>query len=384
MIKKRLKIGFFTDTYLPQVNGVVTSIESFRQELERQGHEVYIFCPRADQEEATKRVVRFPSIKFVFQPEYHVSLPFTRHLLRDFWEKELDVIHAHTPFSLGLLGYYYAYIKKVPFIYTYHTLYPEYVKSYVWRGRLITPKMVAKITAIFSNRCDLNIAPSEKIKKLLKSYGVKKPIKVLSTGIKVEKFNKKVRPNNFRDRYKIEPDENVLLYVGRLGQEKNIEFLIKTFFVLKQNRQKLKLLIVGDGPAKRSLENLAKNYGLKKDIIFTGYLSPREIIKANQSADLFVFASKTDTQGLVILEAAASGLPIVAVKDDAFIKILINKANGFVVKQNVEEFNQKVLKILDNKKLYYRMSKKSVKIAKNFSIEKQTEQLLSAYRSLLE
>jgi len=383
MIKKHLKIGFFTDTYLPQVNGVVTSIESFRQELEKQGHEVYVFCPRADQEEETKRVIRFPSIKFAFQPEYHVSLPFTRHLLRDFWEKDLDIVHAHTPFSLGLLGYYYAHIKKVPFVYTYHTLYPEYVKSYVWKGRLITPKMVAKITAIFSNRCDLNIAPSEKIKKLLKGYGVRRPIKVLPTGIRVENFNKKVRPNNFRSRYKIEPDEDVLLYVGRLGQEKNIEFLLKAFFILKQNRQKIKLLIAGDGPAKKSLKNLVKNHGLKKDIIFTGYLSTQEIIKANQSADLFVFASKTDTQGLVILEAAASGLPIVAVKDDAFSKILKDKINGFVVKQNVTEFNQKVLKILDNKKLYQRMSKKSVEIARNFSIGKQTEQLLRDYKSLL-
>ncbi|MCX6743213.1 MAG: glycosyltransferase, partial [Candidatus Parcubacteria bacterium] len=245
------------------------------------------------------------------------------------------------------------------------------------------PKMVAKITAIFSNRCDLNIAPSEKIKKLLKGYGVRRPIKVLSTGIRVEKFNKKVRPNNFRSRYKIEPDEDVLLYVGRLGQEKNIEFLLKAFFVLKQNRQKIKLLIAGDGPAKKSLKNLVKNHGLKKDIIFTGYLATQEIIKANQSADLFVFASKTDTQGLVILEAAASGLPIVAVKDDAFSKILKDKINGFIVKQNVTEFNQKVLKILDNKKLYQRMSKKSVEIARNFSIEKQTEQLLRDYKSLL-
>ena len=382
-MKPKLKIGFFTDTYLPQVNGVVTSIESFRQELEKQGHKVYIFCPRANQKNEDKRVIRFPSIKFVFQPEYHISLPFTRHLLRDFWEKELDIIHAHTPFSLGLLGYYYAYIKKVPFVYTYHTLYPEYVKSYVWKGRLVTPRMVARITAIFSNRCDLNIAPSEKIKKLLKGYGVKRPIKVLATGIRVEKFNKKVRPNNFRSRYKIEPEEDVLLYVGRLGQEKNIEFLLKAFFVLKQNRQKLKLLIVGDGPAKKSLENLVRNHGLEKDIIFTGYLSPQEIIKANQAADLFVFASKTDTQGLVILEAAASGLPIVAVKDDAFIKILKNKANGFIVKQNVAEFNQKVLKILDNKKLYQKLSKKSVEIARNLSIEKQTGQLVSAYRKLL-
>ncbi|MFA5188207.1 MAG: glycosyltransferase family 4 protein [Patescibacteria group bacterium] len=382
-MKKSLKIGFFTDTYLPQVNGVVTSIESFRQELEKQGHQVYIFCPRADHKKDDKSIIRFPSIKFVFQPEYHVSLPFTRHLLRDFWEKELDIVHAHTPFSLGLLGYYYSYIKKVPFVYTYHTLYPEYVKSYVWNGRLITPKMVAKITAMFSNRCDLNIAPSGKIKKLLKSYGVKKPITVLPTGIKVEKFSKRARPNNFRSKYKIKPEEKVLLYVGRLGQEKNIEFLLKAFFVLKQSQQKIKLILVGDGPAKKNLQKLVKDHGLGKDVIFTSYLSQTEVIRANQSADLFIFASKTDTQGLVLLEAAASGLPIVAVKDDAFVKILEDKVNGYIVKQNVAEFNKRILQILDNKKLYQRLSKKSAEIAENFSIEKQTAELIQAYRKLL-
>ena len=111
--------------------------------------------------------MRFRSFKFVFQPEYHISLPFSRHILKDFWDKELDIVHAHTPFSLGLLGYYYAYIKKVPFVYTYHTLYPEYIKAYILKGKVITPKMVEKAAAVFSNRCDLNIAPSEKIKRLL-------------------------------------------------------------------------------------------------------------------------------------------------------------------------------------------------------------------------
>jgi 1,2-diacylglycerol 3-alpha-glucosyltransferase len=351
--------------------------------LEKQGYEVYIFCPRAESNKNSKKVVRFSSIKFAFQPEYHISLPFTRHMVKDLWSKDLDIVHAHTPFSMGLLGYYYAHIKKVPFIYTYHTLYPEYVKSYIWQGKIITPKMVAKITALFSNRCDLNIAPSLKIKRLLKNYGVKKPIKVLATGIDIAKFSRQIKPNNFRGKYKIKANEKVLLYVGRLGKEKNIDFLIKVLMALKRNSLNFKLLIVGDGPAKKDLQTLSQAYGVKKDIIFTGYLSPREVIKANQAADLFVFASKTDTQGLVILEAAASGLPIVAIKDDAFFNILKNKVNGFVVKQNVAEFKQKVVKILTNKKLYNRLSRNSAVIARRFSIEAQTAQLLSAYKKIL-
>jgi len=150
-MNKKLKIGFFTDTYFPQVNGVVTSIENFRQQLEKLGHQVYIFCPQAGDLKSTRKIIRYKSFKFLFQPEYQVSIPFSFHMVRDFWSKDLDIVHAHTPFSLGLLAYYYAYAKKVPFIYTYHTLYPEYVKAYILKGKFITPNMVAKITAAYSN-----------------------------------------------------------------------------------------------------------------------------------------------------------------------------------------------------------------------------------------
>src|SRR4030042_1956317 len=211
-MKNKLKIGFFTDTYLPQVNGVVSSIELFRQELERVGHEVYIFCPKIEDEEDTEKIMRFHSFKFLFQPEYHVSIPFSRHLLKGFWTKDLDIVHAHTPFSIGLLGYYYAFIKKVPFIHTYHTLYPEYIKSYILKGRLITPGMVSKLSAVFSNQCDLTIAPSIKIKRLLESYGVETPIKVLATGIKIKEYATAIKKNTFRRQFGLNPSDKVLIF----------------------------------------------------------------------------------------------------------------------------------------------------------------------------
>lgn len=383
-MKPKLKIGFFTDTYYPQVNGVVTSIESFRKELEKQGHEVFVFCPRANSRETQKNVIRFPSIKFFFQPEYHVSVPFTRHLLKNLWQKDLDIVHAHTPFSLGLLGYYYAYIKKVPFVYTYHTLYPEYVKSYLWHGRVITPRLAEKVTAVFSNHCDLNIAPSEKIRLLLKKYGVTKPISVLPTGLDLKKFSQQVEKNKVRSKYGIKPDEKALLYVGRLGKEKNIGLIVKTLRLLKDKGLKVKLLIVGDGPDRLSLQNLVKNSQLSKEVIFAGYLRGQAVVSSYQAADLFVFASQTDTQGLVMLEAAACGLPIVAVKDAAFANILKNGSNGFTVSQDPKEFSQKITTILSNKKLYQKMSAASVQTASGFSSKNQGQKLEKLYFDLLE
>lgn len=381
-MKNKLKIGFFTDTYLPQVNGVVTSIELFRRELERQGHQVYIFCPRVDHEKDSRRVIRFKSFRFLFQPEYHVSIPFSRHLLRDLWAKDLDIVHAHTPFSIGLLGYYYAFVKKVPFVHTYHTLYPEYIKSYILKGKLITPKMVARLSAVFANHCDLTIAPSIKIKKLLEKYGVKTLIEVLATGINYTDYSKKIRLNNFRRQYHLKKDDKLLIFVGRLGKEKNIDFLISSLPLIQKKIKNAKLVLVGDGPQRSQLQKLAQRLKLKDSVIFTGYFKKPDVIKAYQASDLFVFSSLTDTQGMVVVEAAAAGLPIVAVKDDAFGEFLKNGQNGFATKQNKSEFAQAVITVLGNKILCESMSQKSQVIAKEFTIKKQTQKLIDIYHKL--
>jgi 1,2-diacylglycerol 3-alpha-glucosyltransferase len=382
-MKNKLKIGFFTDTYLPQVNGVVTSIELFKQELERQGHEVYIFCPRVAGEKDTGRVIRFKSFRFLFQPEYHISIPFSRHLLSDFWSKDLDIVHAQTPFSIGLLGYYYAYIKQVPFIHTYHTLYPEYIKSYLFKGRVITPGMAARFSAVFSNRCDLTIAPSIKIKKLLEGYGVTKPVDVLATGVKVNDYVKKVKANNFRKQYNLKPNDKLLIFVGRLGKEKNVDFLISALPLIQKQIKNVKLIIIGDGPHRANLQKQAIKLKIKDSVIFTGYYKKPEVVNAYQASDIFVFSSLTDTQGMVVAEAAASGLPIVAVKDDAFGEFLRDGQNGFNTGHNKKDFSDKVCEILNNKKLYNKMSGKSQEIAREFTIEKQAKTLVEIYRQLM-
>jgi len=380
-MKKKLTIGFFTDTYTPQINGVVSSIEVFYRELVKLGHEVIIFAPKVGKARDSKNIIRFRAFKFVFQPEYYISVPFNRFMLNKFWKQQLDLVHAHTPFSLGHLGLYYAQIKKVPFVYTYHTNYAEYVKSYVFKGKVLTPKMVAKLNATFCNRVNMNIAPSEKIEKLLKSYGVKRPIEVLPTGIKPELF-KKPQNNKFRKDFKIAKDEKVLLFVGRLGKEKNIGFIIKSFALLK-NQPKGKLVIVGDGPRKKYLEGLAKNLKIEDKVVFTGYIENKFVKKAYWASDIFLFSSKTETQGMVILEAGICGLPIVAVKDPAFTLMLRDGQNGYLTRENQKDFSQAILKILKNKKLDQRMSLNSKKIAREYTIAKQTKRLVKIYQGLL-
>ncbi|MDD5340916.1 MAG: glycosyltransferase family 4 protein [Patescibacteria group bacterium] len=382
-MKKKLRIGFFTDTYKPQVNGVVSSIDNFRKELEGQGHEVIVFCPRVKGEKDTTEVKRFPSFKFIFQPEYRVSLPVTMDLEKTIGQ-ELDIIHAHTPFGLGLLGYYYAVKKHKPFIYTFHTLYPEYVKTYFLKGRVVTPKMVEKLSSFFSNHCDLTLAPSSKIKKLLLSYGVIKPVAILPTGVAIDEFEEPDGLKEFSGKYNLGKDEKILVYVGRLGKEKNIEFLIRTAAELKKKINNVKLLLVGDGPGKESLKNLVKKLGLGNTVIFTGYLPRAEVNKAYHASDIFVFASQTETQGMVLLEAAACGLPIVAVKDLAFGEVLKNGVNGFACEKNSAVFAGKILLLLKNKKLYRAMSVSALKRARLLSSKNQTKRLLRLYKSTSE
>ena len=375
-----MKIGFFTDTYTPQINGVVTSIESYRKELEKRGHLVFVFAPTPKQKKDSKKIIRFPSVKFIFQPEMRIALPYSLEALRLLEKIKLDIIHSQDPFSIGLFGLWMAKKFKIPYVHTYHTLYPEYV-HYIWEARL-TKEIAKRLSKDFCNQCDLVVAPSTKIKKYLKLWGVKKPLEILPTGIELDEFKIDLGAvANFREKYKILTQEKILIFVGRLGKEKNIELLIKSLKLIKTTG--VKLLIIGDGPHKPKLQSLIKKEGFENKVSLTGYLPRKEVVAALRASKIFVFSSKTETQGLVVAEAMAAGLPVVAVSDLAIADMVKDKKNGFLVKSSAREMAKKIDKLLTNQKLYGRMSRASKNLAKNFSAEKQTKKLEKIYQGLL-
>lgn len=381
---KELNIGFFTDTYHPHINGVVSSIDIFKNELEALGHNVYIFGPKINwtDKDQENNVFRFRSVKLFFHDELVFPMPFSFNFFRKFPKIKLDIIHSHTPFSLGLIAQMMGFLKTVPVVHTYHTLYPEYVKAYLPRSKKYSPSIVKKLSRTYCNHCNLIIAPSPKLKDLLIEYGIKKRISVLPTGIDLNNF--KEQSNNFiREKYNISQNEKVLLFVGRIGKEKNIDFLIDGFEKLCKNIDlKLKFLIIGDGPAKNDLEKKVKENGIDDKVIFTGYLKRQEVIKACFESDCFVFSSQTDTQGMVLLEAMAAGLPIVALQDRAFSNIIINSKTGFLVKDN-KEFVEKVSKILKNNKLAENLSLSALERIRDFSAREQTLKLVDFYLKLI-
>lgn len=386
-----MNIGFFTDTYTPQVNGVVSSIITLKEELEKQNHKVYIFAPSApgykDSFKEKAKTFRFRSFKFLFQPEYRVAQPFCWKFLRQISKIKLDIIHAHTPLILGVLALLISRLQNRPLVYTHHALYHEYVKVYFWKGRLFPPKAAKKITTAFCNQCNAVIAPSSKIKHLLKIDGVKKKILELPSGINFQNFDQPFlspKSNDFRQKHNIPDKAKVLIFVGRLAKEKNIEFLISVFEKISQELDDIYFVLVGDGPHRGKLNLFAKKINSSKNIIFTGYLQGLEVIKSYQAADIFIYSSKNETQGLVILEAAASGLPIVAVKDLAFKNILIDSFNGYlIVNENVKDFSQKVIKILKNPETAKKMSQNSKALAQEFSVSNQANKLVALYQSLI-
>lgn len=385
-----MRIGFFTDTYLPIVHGVGVSIETSRKTLETMGHQVFIYAPESPgYKDKNPNVFRFRSVRVIKKPEMRYAFNFlpVGRSFREISHFKLDIAHAHTPFGLGLLAKYISERQLIPLIYTHHTHYPEYAKFYL-KGEILLPYLAKVYSTFFANISDAVIAPSLKIKKLLLSYRVKKkiPIHILPTGIDLKIFKKS--PKNgcqLRKEFEISPETKILISVGRIGQEKNVEFLMKGFAEVLKRRNDVLLLMVGDGPFLKQLKKIAQNLKIAQSVIFIGKVPHQKIPAFYQSADVFLFASLTDTQGIVILEALACGLPTIALKDDAFADVIVDNKNGFLVKRQLPKlFAQKIITLLDDPSLYKKFSIRAVKTAQSFSEKNTAKKLIEIYKSQIE
>jgi glycosyltransferase involved in cell wall biosynthesis len=385
-----MRVGFFTDSYLPATHGVEVSIETFRRNLEKAGHQVFVYAPAVPGYiDRNRRVFRFKSIRVIDVPEMRLALPVVQDgNLQELTRFPLDVVHVHTPFTVGLLGKHIANQQRIPIIYTHHTHYPEYAKAYL-RERVVLPFLAKSLSAWFSNMSDAVIAPSPKIKTLLKAYGVRKPIYVLPTGIRLQQF-KRTRTSArkaraLRTRLAIPRRERVLLFVGRLGREKNIDFLLRAFGVVRQRRPDVCFVLIGEGPIRDQLQSLATRLAPANAAIFTGAVAHAEIASYYQAADVFLFASLTDTQGIVVLEAIASGLPVVALRDEAFTLMVKDRQNGVLLRRDASarRFAGAVDALLQDQEQWRRFSTASIRIARQFSEEHQAQQLASLYKRLV-
>ena len=378
-----MNIGFFTNTYLPAVSGVTTVIENYREELEKQGHNIFIFAAKyPNYHDKNPNVFRFKSIDLNYKISYPLPIISSPRIGRIIKKLNLNIIHTHHFFLSGQIAWYYAKKLNLPLVFTYHTRYDLYT-HYVPLPEELSKPLARILSTLFANSCNAIIAPTKSIKELQIERGVKKPIYVIPSGINLDKFQKTNNKEKIREKYRIKQDKILFLTVARLAPEKNISFLLKAFQKINKVRKNTCFIIVGDGPEKENLKKESKKLGLAEKIIFTGKIPNAKIFSFYKETDIFLFASFSEVQPTIFTEAMASGLPIIAIKANGAKDVIINGENGFLSSYNLDKFVKIAVMLIHNKKLRKRISETAKKKAHNFSVENSTKKLLSFYKKLL-
>lgn len=355
-----MKIAMLTNNYRPFVGGVPISVERQAQELIQQGNEVTVFAPRyegQEEGETLERIVRYHTRKRRMDNGMVYPGLLLDEIQAAFRRENFDVIHVHHPMFVGPWALYLGRKYQIPVIYTYHTRYEDYLHYLPWlRQRDNSPAFKKRILAYireklvpgymrwFTNQCDMVIAPSEGMKDRIRSEGTWTPIEVLPTGLKDEFFQPDPkRSQKIRDQY-LRDGEFLFCTVSRLEKEKNLEFLFRGAAEIKKRcDQAFKVLVIGDGREKEALQILAENLGISQEIVFVGNVANEDVKNYLHAADLFLFASKSETQGIVLAEALAAGTPVVAVKATGVDDIVKDAQNGYRTSENIEEWSQKAL-----------------------------------------
>ncbi len=378
-----MRIGIFTDSYKPYTSGVVTSICTFKDELVKLGHETFIFAPNyPNYQDEEKNVFRYYSLPSPTNPDYALAIPIYPGMNVLLKKLDLDIIHVHSPFLLGRVGLRYAKKYNIPLLFTYHTMYDQYA-HYVPVAQDLAKEMAVKYSNYFCNQCDHVIVPSTDVKDILEGYHIKTPISIIPTGVPLDKFTGK-KNDWLRARYNIPENNKILLFVGRLTKEKNLGFLIKAFRQVKRSLPNTTLVLTAQGPLEYELKKLANDLGLSlgTEIIFTGALPFDTLIDVYYSADLFVFSSVTETQGLVLIEAMAAGLPVVAVSASGVNDMVDSGINGMLTDADEDEFSEAIVKILSTPKLYEKYRSNAFIKAEELSAANTTKKLHEVYKEL--
>lgn len=377
-----MNIAFFAESYLPDPNGVATSVAATAQELQKQGHTVYIIAPKHPGYKDKKNVIRLYSVRLYEALDMRTALHLPEpNLIKVLRMKKLDIIHGQDGGVMSLLGWEVARLKNIPFIATYHTIAHEYT-HYFFRGKVFRPGIVKTVTRIFGNMCEQLITPTERARQELLKCGVKTPIILLSNGIDRSVYSN--QPQGFlRKKLKISTETKILLYVGRLGREKSVEFLIKSFYHIARKEPNTALVLIGGGPAKKDLVTLAEKLGIKGKVYFPGFVDAKYMPQVYADGDIFVFSSKTETQGMAPIEAMTSGLPVVAVKDKTLSELITQGKNGYLTARNAQDFAKKVTTLLSSEEKMQRMGLAARRSTEKYSLEDTTHQLVQIYTEFI-
>ncbi|MGP9767385.1 glycosyltransferase [Halomonas sp. AOP13-D3-9] len=384
-----MKILMISDVYFPRVNGVSTSIASFLGALERLGHSVTLICPDYPLGQvAEPGVMRIRSRRIPGDPEdrmmrYRDLLALTPQLA----DVAFDLIHVHTPFTAHYAGVALGRRLNIPVIATYHTLFEEYIHHYIrWLPRRWLRLAARRLSVHQCQQLDALVAPSRAMQDALSRYGVTTPTTVIATGLALESFCHSQGgqdDSDFRTHYNLPQEAQLLLYVGRAAFEKNIDFLIDMLPKVLAEHPTTRLIITGEGPAHDSLVQRAQEVGVADAVLFLGYLGRNGPLQAAyRAADVFVFASRTETQGLVLLEAMALGTPVVSTAMMGTLDVLKEGEGCLIAEDNHDDFAAKVNRLLSDEPLRQQLAERAQSYAASWHEDAKSEELVALYRKL--
>ncbi len=416
-----MRIGLFSDTYLPTTNGISYVLQIMQTKLEELGHEVYIFAPatnlRADEPDDNDHIFRFPAIEGILFDEQLTSVFFPSRVLKKIKKLDLDVVHFFTPGQIGLLGAAAAIRLDLPLVSQYSTDVYHYVEQYpnVLPGTIalslispfvfkMTPRetikmmgvfkpektitewhksMVARLHVMLHDNCDAVIALSRKMQHQIDSWGSTTETTLLPTGVDpIPKASEKDIAE-FKSNHGITNTDKILLYVGRLSREKNLDLLVDAFKKISKCNNDVKLMFVGDFDYRKNLEERASDLGISDKVIFPGRILRNKLDVAYSSASIFLFPSTTDTQGLVVHEAAGASLPLILC-DQEVSEVFVKDETGLLASEDPADFASQIQKLLDNPDLAKKLGMAAKKRAAQFSEIGQMEQLEKLYQKIID
>lgn len=386
-----MRIGLFTDTYPPYINGVSTSVWVLKRALEKKGHQVFVVTVNAEEYKyaSEENILHIPGIPIGIY-DYRLTGIYPLRAINKIKDWNLDVIHSHTEFGVGTFARIIAKQFDIPIVHTYHTMYEDYV-HYITKGYFdgASKKIVEYLTKFY---CDKTVSelivPTKKTYDLFKQkYKYDRNVHIIPTGIEIERFYKenlsKEKTEKLRNELKIKKDDFIILYVGRLAEEKSVQFLLEGQKELSKKTKNCKLIIVGDGPDSDKLKKMAEKWKIQDSVIFTGKVPYEEVPYYYQIANVFTTASLTETQGLTVVEAMAAGIPVVAIDDESFNTVVVNDLNGYLF-HNKKEYRKWMEMLMEDKELTTRLSKQARISADLHSSKYYAERVLDVYKKALE
>ena len=388
-----MRIGIFTDTYYPFINGVTTSVLMLKKGLEKKGHTVYIVTVNDKtlkyKFEENGHVVRVPGIPIGIY-DYRLSGIYPLKAINLIRKWKLDVIHSQTEFGIGTFARIIAKQLNIPLVHTYHTMYEDYI-HYITKGYFnkSSKKIVEYLTLFYCDKTATElVVPTKKAYELFKKkYMVDRNVHVVPTGIEVEKFyienNKKLDIIKKREEIGLKKDDFVILFVGRIASEKNVELLLSSMKPIISVCPKAKLLVVGDGPDLDKYKDYTIKQGINENVVFTGKVPWDTIQYYYLISDCFTTASTSETQGLTVIEAMAASLPVVCIDDESFNQTVIDNLNGLIFR-NKRGYRNAIIKLYKDNVLLKRLSKQAKISAETHSSKYFVNSILDVYRIAIE